>query len=198
MSKFYSKLAYGFVASTAFLCSSGAFAQVCNATTVGGYTEVVDGDGNSWYTLDIDDGFGNVTQGIDTNGGFGYIDAVTGAQVPNRFTELGTHSVGQTLRVNGFTGNFNSTDPFDPALELDKRDLDYMHIKLTTAGYLTIDLSMNDKMATRFCQQIQHILPFNFTVGLIQLEILMVIRLATIQPATISSMANMDTSVHNW
>ena len=145
MSKFYSKLAYGFVASTAFLCSSGAFAQVCNATSVGAYTEVVDADGNSWYTLDIDDGFGNVTPGIDTNGGFGYIDAVTGAQIENRFTELGTHSAGASLRVNGFTGNFNSTDPFDTGLELDKRDLDYMHMKVNSACYLIMDLSMNDK-----------------------------------------------------
>ena len=38
----------------------------------------------------------------------------------------------------------------------------------------------------------------NFIVGVIQLEILMVIRLATIQPATISSTATMDLNVHSW
>ena len=47
MSKFYSKLTYGFVASAALLCSSGVFAQVCDPTSTGNYTEVVDGDGNS-------------------------------------------------------------------------------------------------------------------------------------------------------
>ena len=53
------------------------------------------------------------------------------------------------------------------------------------------------KMATRFCQQVQHILRFNFIVGQIQLQILMVSWLATVQPATISSMATLDTNVHN-
>ena len=145
MSKFYSKLAYGFVASTAFLCSSGAFAQVCNATAVGNYTEAVNEEGDSWYTLDIEDIFsGDITYGIDTNGGFGYVNG-TGAQIPNRFTEMGTHGVGETLRVNGFTGNYNSFDPFDPLLDFNKRDLDYIHIKLTTPCYITIELSMNDK-----------------------------------------------------
>ena len=143
MSKFYSKLTYGFVASAALLCSSGVFAQVCDPTSTGNYTEVVDADGNSWYTLDIDDGFGNITPGIDTNGGFGYVDG-TGQQIPNRFTEMGTHGVGETLRVNGFTGNFSTIDPFDPSLELDKRDLDYIHIKLTSACYLNIAMSMSD------------------------------------------------------
>jgi hypothetical protein len=144
MSKFYSKLTYGFVASAALLCSSGAFAQVCDPTSVGDYTEAVNADGDSWYTIDIQDDFGDIIKGIDPNSGFGFKDATTGEQYPNRFTELGTHGVGETIRVNGFTGNFNSTDPFSPTLPLDKRDLDYLHIKLTTACYLQIQLSMSD------------------------------------------------------
>ena len=41
MSKFYSKLTYGFVASAALLCSSGVFAQVCDPTSTGNRASLV-------------------------------------------------------------------------------------------------------------------------------------------------------------
>ena len=126
MSKCYSKFTYGFVASAALFVAGGAFAQ-CDPDTAGDYTDT-----------EFDSGADcSPTAGVDNNGGWNQIDA----NGDYMYLEAGDHAPGDSFRVKGVVGTYNSSCDGG---NNNSRDLDWIRFSVTEPCYVTITLSMSD------------------------------------------------------
>ena len=126
MSKCYSKFTYGFVASAALFVAGGAFAQ-CDPDTAGDYTDT-----------EFDSGADcSPTAGVDNNGGWNQLDA----NGDYMYLEAGDHAPGDSFRVKGVVGTYNSSCDGG---NNNSRDLDWIRFSVTEPCYVTITLSMSD------------------------------------------------------